>query len=100
MRRVVTLITCQARVFALKYVARIFVIESLGVPLNQREVFAVVFGVAARAFLARTRRNVISRMQTGVIRQSLRYLCMTAETLQRRLPTKLVAGCALRRSVQ
>lgn len=52
MRRVVTLITCQARVFALKYVARIFVIESLCVPLNQREVFAVVFRVAARAFLA------------------------------------------------
>ena len=56
---VVALLAFQARVLAFENVSRFSMVESLGVPLHQRKIFAVVFGVTARAFLARTRRNVI-----------------------------------------
>jgi len=48
----VALIAGEAGVFALEQVARFFVIELIGVPFNKREVYAIVIGVAAYAFLA------------------------------------------------
>ena len=57
--RIVAFITGQALVFAFEQVSRFFMIEGLDVPLDQREVFPVVFRVAAGAFLARAGRNVI-----------------------------------------
>jgi len=47
-----TLVAGQTLVLALQKVARLLVIESFRVPLDQRKIFAVVFGVAPGTFLA------------------------------------------------
>ena len=44
---------------AFQQVSRFFVIESLDVPLDQREVFPVVLRVASGAFLAGAGKNVV-----------------------------------------
>lgn len=49
--RIVALVTVQALVFAFEQIPSLFVIESLDIPLDQREVLSVVFGVAARTLL-------------------------------------------------
>jgi len=51
-RRIMALVTRQSGVLTLEGVSRLFVIEALDIPLDQREVFSVVLGVAARALLA------------------------------------------------
>ena len=56
---VVTLITRQPCMLAFQQISRFFVIESLDVPLDQREVFPVVLRVAPGAFLAGSGRNVV-----------------------------------------
>jgi len=53
-RRIMTLVACQACVLTFERVPGFLVIENLWVPLHQREVFTVVFGVAAGALLAGT----------------------------------------------
>ena len=52
MRSVMALVTGQPGMLTLEGVSRFFVIEALEIPLDQREVFAIVLGVAARALLA------------------------------------------------
>lgn len=52
MRRVMALVTGQACMLAFESVSRFFVVEILEIPLDQREIFAVVLGVTARALLA------------------------------------------------
>ena len=56
---VVALVARQARMLAFQQVSRVFMIESLDVPLDQREVFPVVLRVAPGAFLAGSGRNVV-----------------------------------------
>lgn len=60
MRWVVALVAGESRVFPLKHVAGIFVIEGFGVPLDERKVFAVVLRVTSGALLARSWRNVVA----------------------------------------
>jgi hypothetical protein len=98
--RIVTLITAQALVLALQQVSRIFVVEGLDVPLDQREVFSVVLRVAAGAFLTGTGRDVIGGMQPLARREPGSDFGVTVQTLQRRLPAKLVATGAVGGSVQ
>ncbi len=52
MRGIVTLRTLKASVLALEHITSLFMVEGLDVPLDQGEIFAVVLGVAACAFLA------------------------------------------------
>lgn len=54
MCRVVTLIASQPRMFAFQNVPGFLVIEGLDVPLDEWKVLAVMLGVAARTFLARS----------------------------------------------
>ncbi len=53
---------------SLEQIAGFFVIESLGVPLDQGKVFPIVLGVAASAFLAGAGRDVVRSVQTSVSR--------------------------------
>ncbi len=99
-RRVVAFIARQAGVLAFKQVAGLLVIESLGVPLDQREIFAIVFGVAAGAFLARSGWNVIGGVKTLVGGETGRDLGVTVQTFQGCLAAELVATGAVGRSVQ
>ena len=62
--RVMAFVACQTSVLAFEQVSRFLVIERLDVPFDQREIFAIVFRVTARALLAGTGRNVVSRMQS------------------------------------
>jgi hypothetical protein len=50
----VALLTAQAGVFALKEVTGLPVIKSFAVPFDKRKLAAIMLGVAACAFLART----------------------------------------------
>jgi len=98
-RRDVALVAGQTGVLALQQVSSFFVVESLGVPFDQREIFAVVIGVTARAFLARSGWNVVGGVQSFMSGKASGYLCVTLQTFQCRLTAKLVTGCAIRRSV-
>lgn len=60
--RRVAAIAGKSSVFALEQVAGQLVIEGLGVPFNQGEIFAVVVGVTTGAVLARARLDVIARV--------------------------------------
>ncbi len=59
---VVAFIATHTCVLAFENVPSVLVIEGLGVPLDQRKILTVMLGVAARAFLARSGRNVVRRM--------------------------------------
>lgn len=61
--RRVTEIAAKSRVLALQYIASLFVIKVLGVPLDQLEVQAIVLRMAARAILARSSLHPISSVQ-------------------------------------
>ncbi len=98
--RIVAFIAGQAGVLAFQQVSRFFVIEGFDVPLDQREILAVVLGVAAGAFLAGTGGNVIGGVQTPVGGKPGRDLGVTVQTLQRRLPAELVATGAVGGAVQ
>ena len=60
--------TCAAQsgVFAFENVTGLAMIEGLGVPLDERKIFAVVLRVAARALFTRIRRDIVSGMQSVV----------------------------------
>ena len=68
--RGVALVASQASVFALESVSGLFVVEGTKVPLDEGEVFPVVFGVAARAFLAGACGDPVGGMQALMRRQA------------------------------
>jgi hypothetical protein len=76
------------------------VVKGFNVPLNQREIFAVVFGVTAGAFLAGAGGNVVGSMQTFVRSKSVRNFIVAVETLQGRLPAKFVTTGAIGGSIE
>ena len=59
-------IASQSGVLTFKPVTGLIVIEALDIPLDQREVFPVMFGVTARTLLARAGIDVVGRMQALV----------------------------------
>lgn len=67
-RRIVTLAALQPCVLAFEDVSSLFVVEGLWVPFHEREIFTIVFGVTARAFLARACGDIVGRMQSPVVR--------------------------------
>lgn len=64
-RGIVALVASQSCVLAFEYVPCLFVVERFDVPLHQREIFSVMLGVAAGAFVAGTRRNVVGGVQAA-----------------------------------
>lgn len=99
-RGVVALVASKPGMLTFQQVPGFFVIERLRVPLDEREILAIVFGVASRALLTRTGWNVIGRVQTAVRGKPSCDFRMTLETLQRSLPAELMATGAIRGSVQ
>ena len=93
-------ITGHGCVLALKYVSRLLVIECLDVPLDQREIFPIMFRVAARTLLAGARRDVIARMQPLPRLEKSADFIMAINTLKRRLAAESVATGTVRRSVE
>ena len=76
---------------AFERVSSLLVIESLAIPLDQREIFSVMFRVTARAFLARAGIDVIGRMQSLMRSDARRDLAMTVQTLESRRRSEFVA---------
>jgi len=76
-------------------VSRFLVIERLDVPFDQREIFAIVFRVTARALLAGTGRNVVGCMQSLVGVEAHSDFGVAIQALERSLSTELVATGAV-----
>ena len=64
--RCMTLLTFDPSVFSFQHVARLFMIEGLGVPLEDGEIYAIVVGVALGALLAGAGGETVGKMQTLV----------------------------------
>lgn len=99
-RRRVATIAGQPCVLALKRVSSFFVIESFCVPLDQRKVFTIVFGMAAGALPAGAGRNVVSRMQSLAGIEPGGDFGVAVQTLERCLSPKLVTTGAVGRSIE
>ena len=95
-----TLVARKTGVFTFQQVSSFFVIERFRIPLDEREILAIVFGVTSRALLTRSWRDVVGRMQAAVRRQTTGNFCMALKTLQRSLASELVAAGAIRGSVE
>jgi len=86
-----------ADVLSFQDVARLFMIEGLGVPFDDGEVNAVVVGVALRAALAGAGRETVGEVQALVSRETRRDLGMTFQAFERGLSAcQLVAGDTVR----
>src|SRR5579859_5190309 len=94
------LTTGQASVFTFEKVAGVLVVKGFDVPLDQREVFAVVLGVAAGALLAGAWGNVVGGVKSLVSRKARRNLSVTVQALQGGLPAEFMAAGTVGRSVQ
>ena len=100
-RRIMALAAFQPCMLPFQRVPGVFVIEGFRIPLDEREVFAIVLGVAASTLLARTGRDIVCRMQTSSRRNSYRDLGVTVQALQSRLSAaKFVTTDAVRRSIE
>ncbi len=91
----VTFSARHAHMFALQQIPGELVVERLRVPLDERKILAVVFGVALRALIARPWRNVVGGVQSLVRRQSSGNFGVTLESFQRSRRAKLVTGSAV-----
>ena len=93
-----------SRMLAFENITGELVIERFGIPLDERKILPVVFGVAARTLIARALRNVVSSVESFARGQPGGNLSVAVETLQRGLGTQLVTcsavGCAGKRLVR
>ena len=94
------LVTFQSGVLAFQHIAGLFMIESPGIPLDEREIAAVVFGVAASALLAGAGRDVVARMQPLVSLQAAGDFRVAVQALEGCLAAELVTVHAVGWSVQ
>ncbi len=100
MRRVVAFIASQARMLSFQEITGLFVIECLRVPLDQREIFAIVLGVAAGAFLAGSGRNVVGGVQPPARGDAGANLRVATHAFQCSLSAKLMATGTVCGSIQ
>ena len=100
MLRRMAAIARQPCMLAFERVSGLFVVKSLDIPLDQREIFSIVFRVAARALLARSWIDVIGRMQSLMRSDARGNLAVTIQTLQSRCRSQFVATGAVGRAVQ
>ena len=78
--RTVALVASQTRVLAFERVSGLLVIEAIRVPLDEGKILPVVLGVAAHAFLAGPRGDVIGGVQALVRRQARSNLRVAIQT--------------------
>ena len=94
------LVAFQSGVLAFEHIAGFFMIERLGIPLDEGEIGAVVFGVAARALLAGAGRDVVAGMQPLVSLEAAGDFRVALQALEGRLAAELVTVHAVGRSVE
>lgn len=99
-RSVVALIALKSLVLTFEHVPRFVVVESLGVPLDQGKIFAVVFRVAAGALLTGSCGNVVGGMKAAVSVQAVSDFCVALQALESGLAAELVTTGAVGRSIQ
>ena len=100
-RGIVAAVTADARVFSLKRITGLAVIECLDIPLDEIEVFAIVLGVASRAFRARINRAVICSVQSFSGAHSCRDLAVATQALECGFASRdFVTGGAFRYSIE
>ena len=87
-------------VLAFQDIPGFFVVEGLGVPLDEGKVFAIVVGVAASTFLARAGGDVIGCVKSPMRFEPARNFRMAFQALEGCLAAELVAGYTVGRSVQ
>jgi hypothetical protein len=97
---VVALIALQSGVLALENVSRFVMIEGFRIPLNEREIFAVVFRVAAGALLTGPGRDVVGGMKPVMSVQAVGDFSMAFEALESGLAAEFVTTRAVRGSVE
>lgn len=90
-----TAITSQAGMFTFQHIASLLVVKRFRVPLDQREIFPIVFGVTAHALLAGARRDVISRMQPFACGKAAGDLSVAFQALKGSLASQFVTGGAV-----
>src|SRR5262249_54840443 len=100
MRGVVALVAFQTGVLALQHISGLVMVERLGVPLDERKILPVVFGVSECAFLARSGRNVVGGVESAVSFEAAGNLSMAFQTFEGGLTAELVATGTIRRSVK
>lgn len=99
-RGIVALVAGQSSVLAFEKISSLLVVKGLDVPLDDGEVFAVMLGMTARAFLTGAWRKVVARVQPSVCREPSCNFGVAFQTFQGRLPAKLVATGAVCGSVE
>ena len=82
-------------VFAFENIAGKLVIEGLRVPLDERKILTVVFGVAAGTLIARALRNVVSSVEPFARSKTGCNFSVAVEAPQRGSGTKLVTSGAV-----
>lgn len=93
---IVALVARQSAVLPFQHVTGLLVVESLGVPLDEREVFPVVIGVATRAFLARSWLDVVGGVQSFMCGNARGDVGVALGTTESGLPSSnFVAGRAI-----
>ena len=70
---------------AFKQIARLLVVELVGIPLDEGEIHSVVIGVAAHALLARAGRNMVGTVQSPLSVDTLADVGVAAAAFELRL---------------
>lgn len=94
------LLTGESRVLAFQLESGEGMVEGFRVPLDQGKILTVVIRVARGAALARSRLNVVRRVQPFVRCDARCNLRVALEALEYALAPESVASCAVRRTVQ
>ena len=87
-------------VFPFQNVSGQLMVEGLGVPFDEREILAIVLGVALGTFLVDPFGNVVGRVQAFAGSEATGDLRMAAQALQRGGGTELVAVRAVQSAIQ
>lgn len=99
-RGIMALRALQPSMLALENVPGLFVIEGLGIPLDQREIFTIVLGMTAGALLAGTARNVVGRMQALVSGEAGSDFRVTIKAFEGSLTAEFMASGAIGGTVE
>lgn len=94
------LIALESGVLALENVSGFVMIKSFRVPLNEGEIFAVVFGVTAGALLTGSGRDVIGGMKPVVGVQAVGDFGVALEAFESSLTAELVTASTVGGSIQ
>lgn len=97
---IMALVAGQSGMFAFERISGVLVVKGFDVPLDDGEIFAVMLGMTARAFLTGAWGKVVGGVQSAVRREPGCNFGVAFQAFQGRLPAELVAAGAVGRSVE